>query len=152
MSMDPKDFLFFINRALDGMLSKVEELGDARVNQRPDLPGANSPYVIMSHCVGLTNFFLGAAIAGRDVQRDRDAEFSAQGTVADIRQAVRALQEQIQHDITQAQGDQPPARTLTGRAARMQDWKQGEILLQCYTELAQHHGHMDLTRDLLLAG
>ncbi len=29
-------FLPFINRALDGMLQIVEELGDERVNQRPN--------------------------------------------------------------------------------------------------------------------
>ncbi len=28
---------------------------------------------------------------------------------------------------------------------------QGDVLLQCYTELAQHHGQMELTRDILLA-
>jgi hypothetical protein len=28
---------------------------------------------------------------------------------------------------------------------------QGDVLLHCYTELAQHHGQMELTRDILLA-
>jgi hypothetical protein len=32
----------------------------------------------------------------------------------------------------------------------MQNWTQGAMLLQCYTELAQHHGQMELTRDILL--
>jgi hypothetical protein len=32
----------------------------------------------------------------------------------------------------------------------MQTWTQGHFLLQCYKELAQHHGHMELTRDVLL--
>src|SRR5207253_9694296 len=35
------------------------------------------------------------------LQRDRDAEFRAQGTVAEIRAAVRALQQQLQADIKQ---------------------------------------------------
>ena len=28
---------------------------------------------------------------------------------------------------------------------------QGDVLLHCYTGLAQHHGQMELTRDILLA-
>jgi hypothetical protein len=95
MSIPPEDVLPFINRALDGMLQIVEMLGDARVNQRPPLPDTNSPYVILAHCVGLTHNLLGAVLAGRPYQRDRDAEFRAHGTVADMRQAVRELQQQI---------------------------------------------------------
>jgi hypothetical protein len=108
MSIAPEAVLPFINRALDGMVHIVETLGDARVNQRPNVPGTNSPYVILAHCVGLTQHLLGAVLGGRLVQRDREAEFRAHGTVAEIRQAVRELQQQIQEDITHIRGDQPP--------------------------------------------
>lgn len=151
MSIAPATALLFINRALDGMLQIVETLGDARVNQRPALPGANSPYIILAHCVGLTHSILGGTLGGRPVQRDREAEFRAQGTVADIRQAVRDLQQHLQADLAQVQGDQPPAYPWRPRQSYMEGWNQGSILLQCYTELAQHHGHMELTRDILLA-
>jgi len=151
MSIAPAQVLPFINRALDGMLQIAETLGDARVNQRPTFAGANSPYVILTHCVGLTHNILGATLGGRAYQRDREAEFRAQGTVADLRQAVRALQQLIQEDITHVQGEQPPAFPWRPRNSAMQDWLQGSILLQCYTELAQHHGHMEITRDVLLA-
>jgi hypothetical protein len=151
MSIAPETVLPFINRALDGMLHIVELLGDARVNQRPAFPNANSPYVILAHCVGLTHNIMGAALAGRPYQRDRDAEFRAHGTVAEIWQAVRELQQQIQEDITHVQGDQPPVFPWRPRQSDMEGWNQGAILLQCYTELAQHHGHMEITRDVLMA-
>ena len=64
MSIAPEEVLPFINRALDGMLQIVETLGDARVNQRPPLPNANSPYIILVHCVGLTHNLLGAVLVG----------------------------------------------------------------------------------------
>lgn len=146
----PDDVLFFLDRALDGMLRIVEELGDERVNLRPDLPGANSPFAILTHCVGLTNYWLGAVLAGRQVQRDRDAEFRARGTVAEIRQAVRALQQQLRQDITHVQGDQPFAFPLAPRHQSWRDRSQGAGLFQSYTELAQHYGQMELTRDILL--
>jgi len=157
MQIVPDDFLYFINVALDGMVCIVEELGDERVNMRPDFPGANSPYVILYHCVGCTNFWIGALIAGRQVTRDRDAEFQAQGTVADIRQAVGALKKQLQEDITNVQGDQPlagpdallPLQAWTTQQG-VQHWRQGKALIHAYEELAQHHGQMEITRDILM--
>jgi hypothetical protein len=157
MQITTDDFLYFINAALDGMVRIVEELGEERVNLRPNIPGANSPYVILYHCVGCTNYWIGALIAGRQVTRDRDAEFQAQGTVAEIRQAVRALQKQLREDITHVQGEQPlaypdallPLQRWTKQQG-VQHWRQGKALIHAYEELAQHHGQMEITRDILM--
>ncbi len=146
----PEDFLVGINRALDGMVQAIEALGDERVNQRPDLPEANSPYAILAHCLGLTHYWIGKVCAGRSYSRDRDAEFRAQGSVLEMQQAVRDLQQHLQADIQRLRLDQPPAGELDARHSTMQGHTQGEMLLRCYTELAQHHGHMDITRDILL--
>jgi hypothetical protein len=55
MSIAPEEFLPYINGALDGMVQIVETLGDERINQPPsNLPNTNSPFVILTHCVGLT--------------------------------------------------------------------------------------------------
>src|SRR5437660_1290372 len=67
------------------------------------------PFAILTHCVGLTRYFIGNALAGRQVHRDRDAEFRAQGTVAEIRQAVRELQQRLSDDLARVHGDQPCA-------------------------------------------
>ena len=150
MTIAPETFLPFINKALDGMVGITEVLGDERVNLRPDLPGANSPYAILTHCVGMTRYWLGSVLCGRPSNRDRDSEFRAKGTVAEIGQAVKALQSQIRQDIAHVRGDQPLDQPfdLHGHA---QYHTQGDVLLHCYTELAQHHGQMELTRDILLA-
>jgi cysteine-S-conjugate beta-lyase len=151
MSIAPEEFLAYINGAFDGMVQIVETLGDERVNLRPNnMSNTNSPFAILTHCVGLTRYWIGTVLAGRQVQRDRDAEFRAQGTVAEIRQAVRELQQHIQEDLKHVRGDQPSAFPEAVRQPQMQTWTQGHFLLQCYKELAQHHGHMELTRDVLL--
>jgi hypothetical protein len=154
MQIAPNDFLYFINRALDGMLRIAEELGDARVNSRPDFPGANSPYAILYHCVGCTNYWIGALLAGRQISRDRDAEFQAQGTVVDIHQAVRALQQQVREDIMHVQGEQPLAYpdALLPRHAQwgVRHWSQGKVLMHAYEELSQHYGQMEISRDIIM--
>jgi len=150
MTIAPEAFLPFIDKALDGMVGIAEVLGDEGVNRRPDLPDTNSPYAILTHCVGMTRYWLGSVLCGRPSTRDRDSEFRARGTVAEIRQAVKALQTQIRQDIAHVQGDQSLGHPLDlhGHA---QYHTQGDVLLHCYTELAQHHGQMELTRDILLA-
>ena len=70
--------------------------------------------------------------------------------MAEIRQAVRELQQQLQEDLTHVRGDQPSAFPEALRQPQQRTWTQGHFLLQCYKELAQHHGHMELTRDVLL--
>jgi hypothetical protein len=150
MSIAPEEFLSYINGALDGMVQIIETLGDERINRRPhDMPNTNTPFIILTHCVGLTRYFIGTVLAGRQMQRDRDAEFRARGTVADIRQAVRDLQQRLPEDIKHVRGDQPCAFPEFARDIH-RHWTQGHLLLQCYKELAQHHGHMELTRDVML--
>jgi len=150
MSIAPEEFLPYINGALDGMVHIVEALGDERINLRPHgMPNTNSPFVILTHCVGLTRYFIGTALSGRQAHRDRDAEFRAQGSVAEIRQAVHDLQAHLQDDLKHARGDQPCAFPDAVRPPH-RTWMQGRFVLQCYRELAQHHGHMELTRDVML--
>jgi hypothetical protein len=150
MTIAPRAFLPFIDEALDGMVGITEMLGDERVNLRPDLPGTNSPFAILTHCVGMTGYWFGSVLCGRPSTRDRASEFRAQGTLANIRQAVRTLQTQIREDISHVQGDQPLGHSLDLHG-HTEYLTQGDVLLHCYTELAQHHGQMELTRDILLA-
>ena len=93
MSIAPEEFVSYMSAAFDGMLAIAEELGDARLNQRPqNMPNTSTPFAILAHCIGLTRYWLGTVLAGRQIARDRDAEFSARGTVADLRQAVQQIQ------------------------------------------------------------
>ena len=112
-------FLPFINGALDGMLTIAEELGDDRVNQRPNnMEDTSTPFIILTHCVGLTRYLLGEIIGGGPAMRDREAEFRAQGSVADLRQAVQSLQSDLPGYIEHVQFDQPAANPDRARPIR----------------------------------
>lgn len=142
----------FVHRALDGMAAIVAGLGDELACTRPDLPGANSPYAILSHCLGVLSYWGGHVVAGRDVIRDRDAEFLAAGEVPQILAAVQAAKREFAADLAAAE----PAAALR-RPPLASTWDgprlptQGHALLHILEELAQHHGQAELTRDLLLA-
>ena len=104
MEISQKDFLTFINLALDGMLRIVEELGEERANLLPDLPGANSPYAILTHCIGVCDYWIGTLLGKREVARDRDAEFRASGAVVELRQRGGQLKARLPADISSRQG------------------------------------------------
>jgi hypothetical protein len=152
LTINQNDFIIFIDRAFDSMLEAVEELGDDLANQQPDLPGANSPYVILNHCIGVADYWMGQLVGNRDFVRDRPAEFAARGTGADIRVRVEAVKQRLLEDVSKVDGPADSSEPLAGYnpVGGPDNWTQGAILIHTYQELVQHLGHMDITKDLLL--
>jgi hypothetical protein len=146
-----EDYLWFVDEALDGMTSIVTELGDAAVNARPDLPGANSAYVILTHCLGVMEFWGGQVIAGRTITRDRDAEFTAHGPAAELVARARAARIQLAADLATIEPAAPPRGEVLDPedAALPLGMTQGGAAVHIYEELAQHHGQMQVGRDTL---
>jgi hypothetical protein len=149
--VDTDEYLYFLDRALDGMLAAVAELGDERANQAPPLPGANPPWAITYHCTQVAEYWIGHLIGGRDSHRDRAAEFTARGTVAELAGMIADLGGRLREDLSGFDAAAPltntppadyegPSRALTPTG----------VLLHVLEELAQHHGQVELTRDVLL--
>ena len=152
LSINQNDFLIFLDRALDKMLLIVEELGDNLANREPDLPNANSPYGILTHCSGVVDYWMGNLVGDRGTKRDRPAEFAARGTAAEIRIRVEAVKLRLREDVAMVDGPADTNEPLAGYnpVGGPDNWTQGAALIHTYEELAQHLGHMDITRDLLL--
>ena len=141
----------YVGRAVDQMTEIVSELGDDLANRKPGLPEANSPYVILRHCLGVMEFWGGEVVAGREIVRDRPAEFRAHGPVADLAAATRKGQAQFRADAATAEFAGPP-RGGTGHQKHPDELEfasQGHALLHVLEEVTQHLGQMELTRDIL---
>jgi hypothetical protein len=148
-----QEYCYFADKALDEMVEIIRELGDDRANSRPDLSGANSPYVILNHCLGVMAYWAGQVVAGREVQRDRAAEFAASGPVAELIERAERARAQLHEDAATVQPGQPPRRAPNrGSTPPPMEPTQGAMLLHVYEELAEHLGQLQLTRDILLAG
>ena len=147
------DYLYFAHRALDGMVDIVDGLGDDLANTRPPLPGANSPYALLTHCLGVVSYWAGALVAGREVLRDREAEFTSAGPVGPLLAEAAAVRARLVDDVQAADPASPlratPPPDYLGPDRRL---TQGAALLHVYEELAQHHGQMEVLRDALLTG
>jgi hypothetical protein len=150
--IDVDDFLYFVDEALEGMVTVVTELGDELANRRLDLPGANSPYAVLYHCLGVMEYWGGAMVAGRNIERDRDAEFRATGDVSDLVRRTRQARRQLDADLADLEPLAPPQGTPQPEDADLPLARtQGGVLMHVYEELAQHRGQMEVTRDVLRA-
>ncbi|HEY9311809.1 DinB family protein [Williamsia sp.] len=135
---------------MDAMVSILESLGDVRANTRPPVAGANSPYAIVFHCVGVIEYWAGSVIAGLRIPRDRDAEFTATGSVAVLVDRMTAVRGRLPGWVDIAVGEGLRDRAATGStraeaATASPEW----VLMHIQRELAQHLGQLELTRDVL---
>ena len=143
-----EDFLLFCNRTLDGYERVLTRLDDASVNAVPST-GGSTPFQLVTHAMGATRWWTAHHVCGLAVDRDRDAEFEAAGTVVGARAAVAELRAELSSlepqmaAATDVHGA-PSTQTPLG-----QDWTVGACLIHAYEELAQHLGHLELTTDLV---
>lgn len=89
-------------------------------------------------------------MAGRPVERDRAGEFTAAGPVKELVARIEVAKPQLRDDLAVADPGapiryEPPKEYLATRS----DLSQGGVLLHVYEELAQHHSHLEIIRDLI---
>ncbi|HEV7205431.1 MAG TPA: DUF664 domain-containing protein [Jatrophihabitans sp.] len=148
VSVSADDYLYFVGRALGGMDAIVRELGDARAGERASLPGANSPYGLLTHCLGVVEYWAGHLVAGRTIERDRATEFDATGPVDDLLARSAAVFAQLRIDVVGSSPAAPLRHEPDGWAVGPdRPLTQGAALLHVYEELAQHHGQMEILHD-----
>lgn len=143
------DYLFFVDGTLDAMVGLLRELGDERANANPIAPAGNTPFALATHCIGVMDRWAGELVAGRSIERDRDAEFRASGAVEPLVLRLAAARTRLAADV----GTSEPGAPLR-RAPDPEDvdlpfgQRQGAALVHLLRELVQHLGQMETLRDL----
>jgi hypothetical protein len=146
------DYLFFVDDALDEMVAIVRELGDEGANLRPAVTGSNTPFAILTHCLGVMECWGGHLVAGRAIERDRDAEFVASGAVQDLFRRVDLARQQLRRDVATVVPDAPLRNPADPEDAELPfGRRQGAALVHLYRELIQHLGQMEGCRDVIAA-
>lgn len=144
------DYLYYTDRALDGMAVIVSDLGDELANEKAHR-GANTPFALLHHCLAVIETWVGGFVRGRPVDRDRNSEFHARGEVAPLVDRVAAVRAQMHIDVAAAEPDAPlrrePPADFLGPPKKL---TQGAALQHVFEELAQHHGQMETLRDVLV--
>ncbi len=143
-----REYLASCDVAWNGYAEIARELGDELISTRPEVPGTNSCFGLITHVVGVAGRWARTVNRGIVVPRDRDSEFLAQGSLDDALTLIDLGRLRLIEDVeatadfaalsVNPPADQPPETC-------------GSILLHVYEELAQHLGQLEVTRDLLLA-
>lgn len=144
------EFLGYCDTALDQYAAICRELGDDLVNEQVD--AGNSAFALATHVVGVMTRWGRTVNRGIVVPRDRDAEFTATGTVEEALALLEAGRAALHEDVAATSPGDAPANPPPGRDRDDPGLRtQGGVLLHVYEELAQHLGQLEVTRDLLVA-
>ena len=139
----------FVDQAFDGLLRVVDRLGDELVNLRPVGPATTSVAALVVHCCGVTEYWLGHVALGDPSGRDREAEFAAVASVAELHERVASTLLVVDRclDRLERDGGTDPTRRPPVWGG---DTSDAAIVLHVIEELFQHLGHAELSADVLL--
>ncbi|MGQ0802864.1 MAG: mycothiol transferase [Actinomycetota bacterium] len=141
----------YIRHGFTQMLDVADRLGDAKVNERPLGPQTNAVAALIIHCCGVTEYWLGHVGLGRESERERESEFSATATVAELHALVEATLVQLGEDLDGIMGGTAPDTNRAGRVFLLDaDESDGSLVLHVIEELFQHLGHAELAADALI--
>jgi uncharacterized damage-inducible protein DinB len=139
-----EQFCFALRRNMEGVLRIIEAVPQEALSWRPPLQDANTLGALAVHAAASGEWWILACVRGDQIDRDRDAEFRATTTAAEVRQRFENWYAQVESLIR----DQPPE--WFGQISKHPngDRTNRRCLMHSVEHLAQHFGHMEITADL----
>jgi uncharacterized damage-inducible protein DinB len=150
MPIQPEIELYWdlVADSVDRILASMEGLSGADLNRRP-VSNASSLYVLAVHTMGNIEHNILRQLCGGPGERDRDAEFAAEGESVEPLTAHWAdLQARINAALSTLPAGALQGRYVYGRYGEVSGPK---LLLLVARHAAEHCGHAELTRDVLRA-
>jgi uncharacterized damage-inducible protein DinB len=150
MELTPRTTERFLAHAFDQMLAVAGRVPEPLLNTRPHGDGTNSIASLVVHCCGVVEYWLGHVALGEPTTRDREGEFSATATLADLRELVATTTARAAGYLDRLDTDS--ARDITRRPPLYGgDTSDAAIVLHVLEECYQHLGHAELAADALTA-
>lgn len=151
MSQEIADHLDLFARLREGMLAAIDGLNVEALDWTPLASDTSSLAMLAHHCVGVLRLWVVEYLTGRDVGRDRAAEFAAKGQDAT---ALAALVTSAFDEATAALSAADPATFSHPRQVTLNHPTRGQMRTAYYgigyalSHISEHVGHMQLTRQL----
>jgi Protein of unknown function (DUF664). len=145
----------YIREKIAQIHTALRDLSEDQLNRAPDLPGANSAYVIATHTFGNMRAWVLGIICGQDLRRDRPAEFASRGTYQELSKVACELSGEIAAALQELDpatlGDRfVPAQELWGEGDPVELERRG-CLAHVLEHAGIHLGHIQMTVELLKA-
>jgi uncharacterized damage-inducible protein DinB len=144
MDVLAKEVLDEFGRLHDRMRAVVRELDESALSRAP-ADRENSIAVLVTHTLGSELGWLHRA-AGSSFKRDRDAEFRAKASAAELTKAIDATEPQVRELVaaTEAAG-----YATTRKLGAGSEVTAAYCVSHALAHAAEHVGHAELTRNLL---
>lgn len=148
-SAEIASFWWFTRHSLEGFMEVIDGLSADELNWRPPSPNANSIYALTAHTLGNVRMHVFRVLLGQSIERDREGELQSVADASNVtvpswpvlrREAEDALAT-LPADILDRPFAHPVYGTIPGR----------EVLMVMMRHTAEHHGQVELTRDLIVA-
>ena len=155
--MDPEIATYskYIREKVSQINAALRDLTEDELNRAPDVPGANSGFVVATHTFGNVRAWVLGIVCGQDLRRNRPAEFASRGTYAELGVAARQLTGEIDEALQKLDpatlGDRfVPAQELWGEGTPT-EFERREALAHVLEHAGIHLGHIHMTVELLKA-
>lgn len=146
----------YISEKISQIHAALGDLTEDELNRAPpEIPGANSGFVIAAHTYGNMRAWILGIVCGQSLRRDRPGEFVSRGTYDELGDAARTLTGEIDGAVLKLD-----AKTLGDRFVPAKEhWGEGQpVLIERRAGFAHvldhagiHIGHIQMTVDLLKA-
>ena len=149
MNPDVQTYFERISWAVESILGAGEGLDGELLNQQP-VPGESSSiYVLTTHIMGNLRQGILATLGDAEDNRNRDAEFVARGgSMATLHEEWSALQSDLEAMLAKLTPDDLERQYEHPRRGKMNGWA---VLLNTAMHAAEHAGHAELTRQVLVS-
>lgn len=139
----------YAEQALADVRRSLGRFDDTTVNLRPHGPTTNSAAALIVHACTAAKYWFGHIGLGQAMPRDREAEFDASATIAELNVVLDDTARQLRTLIN----DFVAGPTAADHELRVfspgGDTSDGSVALHALQELFQHLGHLELTADAL---
>ena len=144
MNAEIETYSKYIRKQIADVLAALKALSEDQLNQRPDVPGANSGYVIAMHVLGNARAWVLGIACGHALRRDRPGEFASSGTYEELGKVACALSGEIDAalavlDPSTLDDRFVPSQELWG-AGEAQEITRREALAHVLEHAAMHGG------------
>jgi uncharacterized damage-inducible protein DinB len=153
MPGEARHFVRVLQRIVRTALAQVSEIAESDLNRPLDMPSSNTAFVLATHLIGSAEYWVLELVGGREVHRERSAEFRAVGDAAALTtryerwlEAMQEVLEKVSHERLDQLVDVPMSYRPTHGEAPM---TVRDALLHVVEHCALHQGHLELTRQLL---
>jgi uncharacterized damage-inducible protein DinB len=155
MDVEIATYSKYIREKVSQIHAALRDLTEDELNRAPDVPSANSGFVIATHTFGNVRAWVLGIVCGEDLRRDRPGEFASRGTYAELGVAACKLTGEIDEVLQKLDpmtlGDRfVPAQELWGEGEPT-EMERRDCLAHVLEHAGIHLGHIHMTVELLKA-